>query len=301
VTERVVLPAVPGLAGLYARAVGVAARSTALARLGRAPSGLPDVEYAVDDVVADAGRLTAYQHLVGETASDALPAGFVHVLAFPVATALMVRDDFPLPPAGMVHLANQVEQERALRLGERLGIRAHATGLRPHRSGTQVDLVTEVRGDDDAVAWRGVSTYLAKGVRLQDAGAGAKDVAASARPAFVPPAPTGRWTLPVDEGRRYAAVSGDRNPIHLSALTARPLGFRRAIAHGMDTAARGLAAVGRGRGEAFTWTVEFARPVLLPGTVTVRVAPDDAGPGFRFTGWDARSGTLHLTGAVVPR
>jgi acyl dehydratase len=297
--REVVLPAVPGLGGLYARGVAASARLAALSRLGRAGSTLPDVEYVVRDVVADPGHLSAYQHLLRETGSDALPAGFVHVLAFPVATALMVRDDFPLPLAGMVHLANRVEQRRALVLGDRLEVRAHARDLRPHRSGTQVDLVTEVRvaGGDD-VAWRGVSTYLAKGVRLPHA---PREEDRAPRETFVPPAPTARWTLPADTGRRYAAVSGDRNPIHLSALTARPLGFPRAIAHGMHTASRALAAVGPARGEAFTWTVEFAKPVLLPGTVAVRVAPaEDGTAGWRYVGWDARSAAVHLTGAVVP-
>ena len=76
-----------------------------------------------------------------------------------------------------------------------------------------------------------------RGVDGSDDGAGAP---------FVPPTPTGRWTLAGDVGRRYAAVSGDRNPIHLSALSAKALGFPRAIAHGMYTASRALADVGAG-------------------------------------------------------
>jgi acyl dehydratase len=40
------------------------------------------------------------------------------------------------------------------------------------------------------------------------------------------------WKLKRNAGRRYAAVSGDWNPIHLSALTARIFGFRAAILHG---------------------------------------------------------------------
>ena len=51
------------------------------------------------------------------------------------------------------------------------------------------------------------------------------------------------WKLGGDLGRRYAAVSGDRNPIHMHALTAKPLGFPAAIAHGMWTKARCLAAL----------------------------------------------------------
>lgn len=299
---EVVLPGVPGLGGLYARGVATSARLAAAARAGRAPRTLPDVAYLVAGVRAEADRLTAYQHLLGESASDVLPAGFVHVLAFPVATAIMVRPDFPLPPAGMVHLANHVTQLRPVSLGEVLDIRAFAQNLAPHRRGTQVELVTEVRvvgpGHDVSagpVVWRGVSTYLAKGVRLGSEGVADDDE----RVAFVPPVPTGQWRLAADTGRRYAAVSGDRNPIHLSALTAKALGFPRAIAHGMYTASRALAVVGAARGDAFTWTVEFAKPVLLPGTMTVRIAPDETG-AYDLAGWNASSRKPHLTGRVTP-
>lgn len=304
---EVVLPGVPGLGGLYARGVATSARLAAAARSGHAPRTLPDVAYLVAGVRAEADRLTAYQHLLGESASDVLPAAFVHTLAFPVATAVMVRPDFPLPPAGMVHLANHVTQLRPVSLGEVLDIRAFAQNLAPHRRGTQVELVTEVRvagpGHDVSagpVAWRGVSTYLAKGVRLgSDRGADDDGTSGDERAPFVPPVPTGQWRLAADTGRRYAAVSGDRNPIHLSALTARALGFPRAIAHGMYTASRALAVVGAARSDAFTWTVEFATPVLLPGTVTVRIAPDETG-GYDLAGWNARSRKPHLTGRVTP-
>ena len=307
---EVVLPGVPRLGGLYVRGVAASARLAAARRAGRAPRTLPDVAYLAAGLRADADDLTAYQHLLGESASDVLPAGFVHVLAFPVATALMVRPDFPLPLVGMVHLANDVTQLRPVQLGDALDVRAFAQNLAPHRLGTQVELVTEVRiaGPDHdlsagPVAWRGVSTYLAKAVRL-----GSEPVAdddADERAPFVPPVPTGQWRLAADTGRRYAAVSGDRNPIHLSALTAKALGFPRAIAHGMHTASRALAVVGAARGDAFTWTVEFATPVLLPGTVTVRVAPDAQrsahdGTPYAYAGWSSRSGKPHFTGTVVP-
>ncbi|WP_421743262.1 MaoC/PaaZ C-terminal domain-containing protein [Cellulomonas sp.] len=285
-TTIVVLPSVPALAGLFARGAGLSVQR----RVRSGPTTLPDVEYVVRGVTADPEHLTAYQHLLGEPGSDRLPAGFVHVLAFPVATALMVRSDFPLALVGLVHVANRVTQLRPVLLTDVLDVRASATDLRPHRSGTQVDLVTEV-SVDGTLAWRGVSTYLARGVFL----AGSVDETSDP---FVPPTPTGRWTLAGDTGRRYAAVSGDRNPIHLTALTAKAFGFPRAIAHGMYTASRALADVGAARGDAFDWSVEFVKPVLLPGTVTVRIAHD--GDGFAFAGWDARSGKPHLTGSVTP-
>lgn len=344
------LPTVPRLSGLYARALRPRRAH------GLAHAALPEVTYRVADVVADEAQLVAYQRLLGEPVDGTLPAGFVHVLAFPVATALMVRDDFPLRIAGMVHLSNAVTVHRTIAADERLLVHAHAENLRPHRTGTQVDLVTEVSarygaGDSTEVVWRGVSTYLAKGTMLGEGsvlgtsepdsgneGSGSSTAPGSrmpaggdsaggrsaghdsGRPLFVPPSPTARWHLDAATGRRYAAVSGDQNPIHLSALTAKAFGFPRAIAHGMYTASRALAQVGPARGEAFDWTVEFASPVLLPGTVDVAVSPRAHEPasstststgepprtrasgsaGYDVVGWDARGGRLHLTGTVVP-
>ncbi|GIG23916.1 MaoC/PaaZ C-terminal domain-containing protein [Cellulomonas denverensis] len=288
--REVVLPAVPALGGLYLRAGAARLR----ARGGPSRSTLPAVRLRVDGVRADPARLTAYQHLLGETADDRLPAGFVHVLAFPVATALMSRPDFPLTLLGMVHLANRVTQHRPLLLGQELGVHAWAEDLRPHHRGAQVDLVTSVHGPDGAEAWRGVSTYLAPGVRLP----GTERPERTDREEFRPPLPTARWRYDADRGRRYAAVSGDANPIHLSALSAKAFGFPRAIAHGMDTAARALAGVGAQRGDRFTWTAEFAAPVMLPATPSVRVARD--GAGFGYTVWDGRRHKLHLHGRVDP-
>lgn len=254
---------------------------------------MPDRLLLVHDVRPDAARLTAYQHLLGEPATDRLPAGFVHVLAFPLAMALLTADDFPLSALGLVHVANHVVQHRPALLGDRLTLSARAEHLRPHRAGTAVDLVTEAAVDGDLI-WTGTSTYLAKGLRLLgDAPEPAPEPPA---PFVVPAEPTAQWRLPADRGRAYAAVSGDRNPIHLSAPTARLFGFPRAIAHGMDTAARLLAAVGPGRGDAFTWSVEFAAPVLLPSVVDVRVAADDG--GFSLAAWRSRDGRPHVLGRV---
>jgi hypothetical protein len=314
-TDEVVLPEVPALGPLYARSVLAIARR-APRHAGHAE--LPDVAYAVHDVPVDTARLTAYQELMGLRAADRLPAGFVHTMAFPLHVALMVRPDFPLPPAGMVHVANRVTQSRPLFRDDRLDLLVRAVDLRPHRSGTQLDLVAEVRraGSPD-VAWEGTSTYLARGVHLtstpatsEGSGVGAPEVSdvpggdagsggdRGTRDDWVPPVPTASWHLAADTGRRYAAVSGDRNPVHLSRLTARMFGFKRAIAHGMYTAARALADVGPAAGHAFVWTAEFTKPLLLPATVAVRVAPD--GDGFGYAVWRPGAGRPYLIGRVHP-
>lgn len=291
--DTVELLEAPAPSGLYARGLVGTARAAATRRSSVRESDLPRTRLVVRGITPDPVHLADYQHLLREGGSDLLPAGFVHVLAFPVALALMVRSEFPLPLLGMVHVANRVEQRAPVHVGDDVDVAVHARDLRAHRAGVTVDLVAQVsRGDD--VVWEGVSTYLAKGIRL----AGAERPDGGPRPEFEAPVPTGQWRLGADVGRRYAAVSGDQNPIHTNALAAKAFGFPRAIAHGMYTAARALAAVGPARGDAYRWDVEFAKPVVLPSTVAVRVAPE--GEGFAYAAWNPRKGTPHLTGSVTP-
>jgi acyl dehydratase len=53
-------------------------------------------------------------------------------------------------------------------------------------------------------------------------------------------------------------------------LTAKAFGFPRAIAHGMWTAARAVAALQGRLPSAMAYDVAFGRPLLLPSTVELR-------------------------------
>jgi acyl dehydratase len=91
---------------------------------------------------------------------------------------------------------------------------------------------------------------------------------ASAQADATPPALVreARWQLPAQLGRDYAKASGDFNPIHLHALTAKAFGFPRAIAHGMWTLARTLAALQPSKQlAAANVHGDFKSPMLLPG------------------------------------
>ena len=105
--------------------------------------------------------------------------------------------------------------------------------------------------------------------------------------------------MPDDIGRRYAAVSGDRNPIHLHGLAAKAFGFRSAIAHGMWLKARALAALQGRLPEAMTVEVAFKTPVFLPSTIAV--AATAAAAGWDLDVRNAGRGKPHLTGTVRGR
>jgi acyl dehydratase len=99
-------------------------------------------------------------------------------------------------------------------------------------------------------------------------------------------------------GRRYASVSGDRNPIHLHSLTARPLGFPSAIAHGMWTKARCLATLEGRLPDAFAVDVRFRKPIRLPGRVEFASAAN--GEEIEFAVHDAKRQIPHLDGRIEP-
>jgi hypothetical protein len=255
---------------------------------------LPDLELVLAEVSVDRDHLAAYDRVCGFGLADTLPPTYPHVLAFPLHLQLMTDDDFPFPAAGMVHIRNVITTRGPLDAGVPLTIRVHAEQLAAHPKGAQLDLVAEVSAGG-APVWVSRSTYLSRGAtvgKLQPA------PAAPPRPDDLAGRQAATWRVGKDVGRRYARVSGDVNPIHLHPLGARLFGFRGAIAHGMWTKARCLAALQSRLPDALTADVAFQQPLPLGSTVRFLTR---AGP----TGWDlavlpARDDRPHLTGSVRP-
>jgi acyl dehydratase len=202
----------------------------------------------------------------------------------------MTDGAFPFAPMGLVHVANRIILHRPIRTGDVPDLAVRPENLRPHPKGRQFDIVSEASVGGEVV-WRGVSTMLRRGGGGED----------SSEPREGRPVPEGvtRWKLPGDLGRRYAAVSGDRNPIHLYGATAKAFGFPRQIAHGMWSKARCLAALESRLPDAYEVDVEFKKPILLPATVAFGTA-DGSAAGTDFALTDAKKGTPHLVGSVRP-
>ena len=248
---------------------------------------LPDVVVQRRTAV-EREHVESYAAVCGFPVRDIAPLPYLHLLAFPLHMALMADPGFPYPAIGTVHLENSITQHRPVAVGEPVALSARASNLRNHAKGRVYDVVVEVTANDESV-WQSTSTYLriGKGNRAADPGRTFSAVPSGGIP----------WRLPADLGRRYAAVSGDRNPIHLYPVTARAFGFKRQIAHGMWTTARCVAALENRLPDAVTVEVGFKKPIYLPGTVSF---------GVRRVGWDhefsledPKSGALHLLGRTT--
>ncbi|MFD6531864.1 MaoC family dehydratase [Streptomyces sp. NPDC060184] len=272
------------------------ALTSPLKRPGRSGAALPATRVTGSAAPVPAELLARYRRICHFPPNGPLPLTCPHVLAFPLAMRLMTARAFPLPVLGLVHTWIEITSHRPTGPAEPLRLTVYAQSLTPHRRGTEATVVTEARVGDELV-WESRSGYLARHAVRTTAPAPPVRSAAPAQPD--PPDPdlpaVAEWRLTGDLGRRYAAASGDRNPIHLHPLTARLFGFPRAIAHGMWSVARCLAEV-EGADHIRTVRAEFRAPVLLPGTVTY--AADGSGTRFQLRG-GTDGARLHLTGTVT--
>jgi acyl dehydratase len=286
-----ILDSAPQILPLYARAAAPMIPGASL--LPFVPGGggeIPELELELGGVRAKPEALAAYARVCGFALRDHLPPTYPHVLAFPLQMAVMADGSFPFGAVGLVHVENRIVQRRPVAVGEELTFHVRPTKLEPHPKGRTFTLQTIALAGDE-IAWESVSTFLRRGRGNAEA------TVAESFEALPTDAPaSAEWRLGGDLGRRYAAVSGDRNPIHMHALTAKPLGFPAAIAHGMWTKARALGSLSR-LPDAFAVDVRFRKPILLPARV--EFAERDQGDGeLAFAVRDAKTEKPHLDGRI---
>jgi acyl dehydratase len=301
--KTVTLKSPPSILPLYARAAAPMVPGASL--LPFVPGGggeIPELELELAGVETNPKQLAAYAKVCGFVLRDTLPATYPHVLAFPLQMAVMADGSFPFGAVGLVHIENRIAQKRPIGVGEELTICVRPTKLQPHPKGKTFTLQTILLSGEEVV-WDETSTFLRRGKPDPNATTPAefavsRDMDDKTQTQLMEDAPaSAEWRLGGDLGRRYASVSGDRNPIHMHALTAKPLGFPAAIAHGMWTKARCLAALESRLPDAFTAEVRFRKPILLPARVEFASA-ETGDSEINFSVRDAKRNQSHLDGRI---
>lgn len=252
---------------------------------------LPDTELVLDGVRADHDKLPDYARVCGFRVAAHLPGTYPHILGFPLAMRLMTDSGFPFPLPGLVHHGNVITQHRPVPTEVSLTLRVHAGDLEITERGARFAMATEAY-DGDVLLWEEESLYM----HLSKGGGSSKS---DGKPEPVESAsPSALWKVPDDIGRRYAAVSGDHNPIHLHPVTARLAGFRKPIAHGMWTLARCLSSLEGRLPDAHRIEVRFRKPITLPSTVGFAATRD--GDGWTIGVHDRDGVRTYVTGSVAP-
>jgi acyl dehydratase len=227
------------------------------------PATLPELvtEFRLDSLPLE--NIARYRAAFG-FAGGHIPLTWWYLPAQRAHLATMLDARFPFRIAGLVHMENALEAHGSAAPGHPLLLRTVLRVLPPSSSGALRCVLETTASADGAPVFSCSSTYL---IRRGGRG-GAKQAEASLD---LPGAPLAQWTLDAAAGRRYARLSGDWNPIHLHGWSARLMGMRAPIIHGMHTLARSCAALEHDGGrQAVRIDCRFRAPITLGSAVTLR-------------------------------
>jgi acyl dehydratase len=293
--EPIVLDRSPGILAVLVRAAWRAAgRPQGVLPVGRR---FPALATQLRGVRVSSAQVAAYRAVCQLPGDDqVLPLPMPEILFFGLLGALATDARLPISPFGLIHIRQTMTGRQPLGVDRPYDLEARLAAARRTEKGYELDMRLSLAAGDtggEDVLWQAVTTLLSR------APAARRGTRKGKPQTPVERAGTFEIQVPGDIGRAYARVSGDWNPHHLWPITARPLGYRRPIAHGMWTLARLIGQLPaevdttRGRVEA-----SFHRPVLLPGTITVRVAAE--GDAWALDAWSPERGTPHLHGTFKP-
>lgn len=218
---------------------------------------------------------------------------YMQTLSLPMQLDMMVDSSFPFKPLGLVHMANQIQVNCLPEQNQSVDVYTYFGDVYFHRKGWLFEVLTQVHATDFVVKKNdigesapqamliGKSYYLARAKHepqdiqslAQQYSSGPNWIAAQkidlANAGLAQQNNVYNTKMRFDEniGRRYARISGDYNPIHLHPLTAKLLGFKKAIAHGMYSKALVLSNIAKVvpfYQQGFTINTVFIQPILLP-------------------------------------
>ncbi|MDA7760457.1 MaoC/PaaZ C-terminal domain-containing protein [bacterium] len=231
---------------------------------------LPAISAEWQNMPIDTQHLAQYNRICG-FAEHKMPATYLWTRAFPLIMRILVSKQFPLPAMGQVHLSNQISVHKTFDISKKITITAAVAHSKLSSKGLEwtMQLTADVEGIS---VWSSQSTFLHRCKT---------GIERNSKTIEKAEGESQQWSLAKDLGRRYAAISGDYNPIHLGALSAKVFGFKQAIAHGMWSKARCLAALDAVIPESgYQVNVNFLKPVYLPSTVNFYTNPEDGRHNF---------------------
>jgi hypothetical protein len=221
-----------------------------------------------------------------------LSVSFLHVQVFRLQMKMMLSKEFPLSPMGCVHLSNTITQHRLISRNEALRLSCKIVDNKITDRGYEFTFHCEAFCGEELV-WEDTSCYLSRA--KTSVARGPKVVRAEPR--------TYAQSISINinrsDARKYSRASGDFNPIHLHDLSAKLLGFKRMVIHGMWSKAACLAALsGQIKEPAYRCHVDFKTPIFLP--VGVRLDYETNGANLDFELRDKKGVKPHLKGYIQP-
>jgi len=229
-------------------------------RPARVSAELVQASYRLDRI--DADHVRRYCDAFGFPPGP-VPLTYLYLLAQRAQLATMLDCAMPFRIVGLIHVSNDLAMQCEVRTDAPLVLVTTLSMPEPAATGAIECVLETVASADGQTVFTCTSRYLIKrGQRAEHA---------PASPSVAPVGDVvGEWIVAADAGRRYAALSGDWNPIHLWPWSARLMGMHAPIIHGMETMARVCAAFEQSTNRRVTsLTCRFKRAVPLGASATL--------------------------------
>ncbi len=257
-------------------------------------SAIPEIEVLMPSVTPDPTRLAAFRDICACPPSPHLPVAFPETLFLTLMARIVTCEHFPLSPLGLIHMSQTIDSLEPIDPAASLDLRCSLAGRRKTKKGIEIDCALEV-SRSSTLAWRGVTTFLSRSKKTRSRKRRTMERS-------TPPPTQTTFSLPANTGRRFAAASCDYNPHHLTVLTARLIGYRRPIAHGMWTLSRCLSELEAAHDlSGYTVRADFKRPIYLPASVSYSSSAPAEGSVVTFGVHEPKTGAPHLLGSLLPR
>ena len=237
-----------------------------------------------------------------------LPTGYIQCLLNALPMNLLSAPSFPLSIIGAVHESSSIHSLRAIKTSE--AILARSQMLPAIKRSDKGDWLFTITTDVFSTSTSSCGTLpvmkLSNEFRVFNPNR--HKVKSTALQTTKSPQPDyensdswsklAQWHFPIETARNYASLNGDINPIHLYPWTAKLLGYRSCIAHGMYSVLKLLdeprfaEATAAGK---CTVTATFTRPTLLPNDVLAYTQDLDGSIKYACCVRDPKSSTLKET------
>ena len=258
---------------------------------------LPLLSARWNGALVSADLLQRYRECCEIIEEPGLPLHYPHVVASPMHLVMLTEPEFPLRLLGAVHARNHAVRYRPIQAAEKLDLRCRILQCRYRPQGYEIDFETQIESSGELV-WSEITTFLVRKKMIDED----------------PPSPLAEvfpwdekeallldeFVVPKRAGKRYAAITGDYNPIHISRFLARLFGFRRDLVHGMWGVARATNRMEELRSEGpVRVDIAFKGPLYMESQIRVHNSPCEDGQSLRlFCGREERPAAQIVVRAV---
>jgi acyl dehydratase len=201
------------------------------------------------------------------------PPMFAVVVTWPSVLTAVTDTELRANLLRLLHVAQEIEFLSPIRAGDVITSTGKIVSIETHQNGEKMALELAAHNARGEAVTRIVFTVFIRGQRSNAASVAVKPEDSAARGALLL---TVAQTIDADQTARYAAASGDRNPIHVDANIAQMAGLPGIIVHGLCTMAFTARVMVDGLCDAdptrlMRLAVRFSRPVLPGDVITTRI------------------------------